>query len=103
VNSILDFLFVVIVLALIGLGVFYLYNLAQVTVTRKVKVVDKRTSMGGGLKVHRLFYSCTFEFEDGQREEYNVGKTQYALIAHGDRGELDTKGVLFWGFRRETG
>jgi len=95
----------IIVIVVIGVAAFYLFNLAQETVTRKVKVVGKRTSttQGAGQHSPQTSYLCTFEFEDGQRKEYNVGERQYALIAEGDRGELDTKGVLFWDFRRTAG
>jgi hypothetical protein len=93
---------VLMVVVLIGSIVYYAYNLAQPTVTRKVKVVGKRTSttQGSGQHSPQTSYLCTFEYEDGQRKEYNVGEMRYALIAEGDRGELDTKGVLFWDFRR---
>lgn len=94
----------IIVIVAVGIAAYYLYNLAQETVTRKGKVVTKRTAVTQAAGQHpaQTSYYCTFEFEDGQRAEYNVGARQYGLIAEGDRGELDTKGALFWDFRRAT-
>jgi len=95
----------IIVIIAVGFAAFYIYNLAQPTVTRKARVVGKwtfinqqqETSAGVTTACH-----CSFEFEDGQRTEYDVSQVQYAMIAEGDRGELDTKGALFWDFRRGT-
>ncbi len=98
----MEVIVVLIVLVVIGIAGFFLYNLAQDTVTRRVKVVSKRmsTTQGANQNMPQTTYHCTFEFEDGQRSEYSVSAGQYALLAEGDRGELDTRGVLFWGFRR---
>ncbi len=94
----------IIVIVAVGIAAYYLYNLAQATVTRKAKIVAKRTAVTqtAGQNSVQTSYYCTFEFEDGQRAEYNVGARQYGLSAEGDRGELDTKGALFWDFRRAT-
>lgn len=83
-------------------GGYYLYNFMQETITRKVKVVAKRTAITQqmGQSPAQTNYYCTFEFEDGQRSEYSMGAGRYGMIAEGDSGELDTKGALFWDFRR---
>jgi hypothetical protein len=82
---------------LVFVWAFNRHNLAQKTTSRKAKVVGKdRAALLG------VAYHCTFEFEDGQRESYNVHRHQYDSIAEGERGELDTRGALFWDFRRET-
>jgi hypothetical protein len=95
----------VIVLVSVGFVViaaaFLLYNLAQGTSTRKVKVVGKRTRRVWTRHGVLTQYLGTFEFEDGQQKEYVVRKWRYDLVAEGDQGELDTKGVNFWDFRRE--
>jgi len=103
-NAVFALVIGLIVIFAVGTAAYYLYNLAQETVTRKVKVVAKRTSFtqATGQNPAQTTYYCTFEFEDGQRAEYHVGVRQYGLIAEGDRGELDTKGALFWDFRRPT-
>ena len=80
---------------------YFLYNLSQPTRTRKAKLVSKWTAMNQPGS-HQSTYHCTFEFEDGHREEFRVSPVQYGVLAEGDQGELDTKGTLFWDFRRET-
>jgi hypothetical protein len=92
---------VLVVVVIIAMIMHYVYNVAQPTVTRKAKVISKRTSTvpGAGSAPPRTRYWCAFEFEDGQRKEYDVGEGQYGLIAENDIGYLDTKGTLFWGFR----
>jgi Protein of unknown function (DUF2500)/Ribosomal protein L7/L12 C-terminal domain len=91
-------LFVVLVLGIIG---YYLYNLAQPTVTRKARVTGKRKGMSRSGDGGTSGYHCTFEFEDGRRQEYDVSVDMYVSLADGDVGYLDTKGVLFRGFRPE--
>ena len=65
-------LLVVLVLGIIG---YFVYNLVQPKVTRKAKVTSKRkeTAMSTA--------KCTFEFEDGQREEYDVSVDTYVSVA----------------------
>jgi hypothetical protein len=81
-------LFAVLALAIVG---YFVYNLAQPKVTRKARVTGKRkrisTSRGAS------GYCCTFEFEDGQRQEYDVSVDTYVSVAANDVGELDTKGA----------
>jgi hypothetical protein len=83
---------VVLVLCLIA---YFIYSLTQTTVTRKARVTGKQKSTG--MSTAR----CTFEFEDGTSEEYDVSLDTYYSLAPGDVGELNTRGALFWGFRRE--
>ena len=103
-NGLFALIIGLIVITAVGAAAYYLYNLAQETVTRNAKVVAKRTSVtqAAGQNPVQTSYHCTFEFEDGQRAEYHVGARQYGLIVEGDQGELDTKGALFWDFRRPT-
>jgi hypothetical protein len=90
-------LFAVVILGIIG---YFLYNLAQSTVTRKARVTGKRRlPIGPGRSVAECY--CTFEFEDGTRNEYRVGERAYSQLADNDVGDLVTKGTLFWGFRSE--
>jgi hypothetical protein len=65
------------------------------TITRKARVTGKHKTTG--MSTAR----CTFEFEAGTREEYDVSVDTYVAITPGDVGYLDTKGGVFWGFRRE--
>ncbi len=87
---------------------YYAYNWAQPTVTRKAKVIAKRTEHSGrewgstsASGTHS--YYCTFEFENGQRHEYRVSWRKFALLVEQDVGSLDTKGKLFWIFRSPRG
>ena len=75
----------------------FVYDLTRPTITRKARVTGKHKTMG------KSTYSCTFEFEDGQREEFTISVDTYVALAPGDAGDLDTRGKIFWGFRRESG
>lgn len=96
------FMLILCVSLLIGVVVYTLFNLTKKTVTRRVKVVGKRTSTSTDENGSQTYYHCTFEFEDGQRKEYVIGAQRYKLIAEGDRGDLATKGAFFWDFCRVT-
>jgi hypothetical protein len=80
----------------IGLGVigYFVYNVTRPTVTRRARVTGKRSVRGSSTQY------CTFEFEDGQRQEYTVSLDTFASLTVNDAGYLDTKGTVFWGFRR---
>jgi hypothetical protein len=87
------------VILALGIMAYFVYNLRQPLVTRRARVTGKRKSMslGGGTGG----YVCTFEFEDGRREEFDISVDTYVSLNAGDVGDLDTKGALFWGFRPE--
>lgn len=82
----------VIVLGIVG---YFAYNLSRPTVTRKARVTGKRKEPRSSTA------KCTFEFEDGTREEYDVSVGTYVALTPNDVGYLATKGAVFWGFRRE--
>ena len=86
---------VVFAAVLVGILAYFAYNLTRPTVTRKARVTGKRKESGSSTA------KCTFEFEDGTREEYDVSLDTYAAVAANDVGYLSTKGLVFWGFRRE--
>lgn len=85
-------LFFVFMLGYIG---YFIYNLTKPTVTRKAKLIGKQKKAGMSTA------QCTFEFEDGTREYYDVSLDTYAALAVNDAGALSTRGLVFWGFRRE--
>jgi hypothetical protein len=64
-------------------------------VTRKAWVTGKRKTTGVSTA------KCTFEFEDGTREEFDVSLDTYVSLTPNDFGYLKTKGSVFWGFQRE--
>jgi hypothetical protein len=88
-----------VLIAVVPLGVLarFLYNLAKPTVTRKARVIGKRRLQGVSTA------TCTFEFEDGTSEYYDVSLDTYASLTEGDVGDLSTRGLVFWGFRRAGG
>ena len=88
---------VLIVVTLLGIVGYFAYNLTRPTVTRKARVIGKRKSQGSSTA------QCTFEFEDGTSEYYDVSLDTYASLTEGDVGDLSTRGLVFWGFRREGG
>jgi hypothetical protein len=78
---------------LLGIAGYFVYNLLKPTVTRRAKVTGKRRFQGVSTA------KCTFEFEDGTRDELDVSLDTYASLTEGDEGELKTRGLVFWGFR----
>lgn len=86
-----------VIIAVVPLGVlaYFLYNLAKPTITRKARVISKRKWSGVSTA------KCTFEFGDGTREEYDVWLDTFASLTPNDVGYLSTRGLVFWGFRRE--
>ena len=91
------FTIAIVFFVVVGLGIlgYFVYNLAQPRITRKARVTGKRKEPGVSTA------KCTFEFEDGTREEYDVSVDTYVSLAANDVGYLDTRGLLFRGFRRE--
>ena len=89
----LDIVTVLIGVGLLGILAYFVYNLLQPTVTRRAKVTGKQKKQGHSTA------TCTFEFEDGTRDYYDVSLDTYASLAEGDVGELKTRGKVFWGFR----
>jgi len=68
-----------------------------------VMVLDKRTHVwGGGHHHHRAHtsYYVTFEFEDGERQEFMVSGKEYGQIAQGDTGTLTYQGTRYHNFQR---
>ena len=79
----------------LGLIVFFAYNLSQPKITRKARMIGKNRRSGSSTA------TCTFEFEDGSQQYYDVSLDTYDALAVGDVGELSTRGLIFRGFRRE--
>lgn len=65
---------------------------------RQAKVVTKRTEVWGDHS--RTYYYATFEFEGGERAEYQVTGAQFGLLVEGDAGTLRTQGTAFRSFDR---
>ncbi|MNN95776.1 hypothetical protein D3C81_2146400 [compost metagenome] len=76
-------------------------NNAEV-ISRRCKIVDKRTEVWGGSgdSSASTNYYITFEFEDNTRKELYVKANQYGLNVVGDKGELTYQGTRFKEFTR---
>lgn len=94
---------ITIFVVLIALGIGQsIVNSRQPLRTIPVKVVAKRTEVGGGMgnMPSSTNYFVTFEHENGTREEFPVSGTEYGMIAEGDRGTIGRQGSWFKGFKR---
>ncbi len=78
-----------------------IWNSRQPLKTISVKVVAKRTEVGGGMgnMPSSTNYFVTFEHENGKREEFPVSGTEYGMIAEGDWGTIGRQGSWFKGFK----
>lgn len=77
--------------------------------TVDAKLVAKRTATvyrgGTTSDIHhshygRNYYYATFEFESGDRLEFELEGKEYGLLAEGDVGKLTFKGSRFLAFER---
>ena len=63
------------------------HNLSQPVESVNATVVTKRTEVRGRSEGRTwTTYFCTFELEDGTRQEFAVPDRQYGLLVEGDRG-----------------
>lgn len=75
-------------------------NSPKITVAAHVKTKRTETSGGAGDMSASTSYYVTFEFESGDRQEFNVTGSQYGMLAEGDIGKLSFQGSRFLGFER---
>lgn len=83
------------------------HNNQSPTLTVPVKLVAKRTE-GQRTRMRSddfgdmglTFYYATFEFENGDRQEFTLDGKGYGLLAEGDEGRLTFQGTCFKGFER---
>lgn len=105
-------------LVVIGLIVFkavrgfleWLANNQKPVETVNAKIVSKRentkmrsrgpNNQGMGVSRSRTTYYVTFETEDGERTEFKVKSSEYAMLAEGDKGQLTKQGTRYHGFER---
>ncbi|MGE6758386.1 DUF2500 domain-containing protein [Corallococcus interemptor] len=106
--------FVCMVLACIALAalVFRIFrDRREPVLTRQGRVVAKRQAINeyarGSYPYYARRYSytqsyfVTFEFQDGNRDEFETFDWQYGLLAEGDQGTLVTRGRWLKGFARQ--
>lgn len=75
-------------------------NSPRVTVAAHLKTKRTKTSGGSGDSAATTSYYVTFEYESGDRQEFNVSGRQYGMLAEGDIGKLSFQGTRFLGFER---
>jgi len=78
-------------------------NNATAVLTLHSKVVTKRTEVHGGSgdSSATTSYYTTFEFDNGERLEFNVGGQMYGMLVEQDRGMLTYQGTRFKHFERD--
>ncbi|WP_366296359.1 DUF2500 domain-containing protein [Paenibacillus sp. AN1007] len=78
-------------------------NNASAVLTLHCSVVAKRTEVRGGSgdSRTRTSYYATFEFDNGERLELNVGGQMYGMLVEQDRGMLTYQGTRFKHFERD--
>lgn len=75
-------------------------NSPQLTVAAHVKTKRTETSGGTGDTGASTYYYVTFEYESGDRQEFQMRGNQYGMLAEGDIGKLNFQGTRFLGFER---
>lgn len=88
-------------IAIRGLGQWTKNNKQQIF-SDPVLVKDKRTHVWGGghhSRSHTSYY-ITFEFENGERQEFMVPGRVYGDTGQGDTGTLTYQGTRFHDFQR---
>ena len=71
-------------------------------ITKRCRIVDKRTEVWGGSgdSGASTNYFITFEFEDNTRKELHVKGKDFGLFVVGDKGDLTYQGTRFLEFTR---
>ena len=77
-------------------------NNSSPVLTLSARVIGKRTQTygGHGESSVRTAYYLTFEFDNGQREEFHVLGSEYGLLVEGDTGLLTYQGTRYHEFNR---
>ena len=89
-------------------------NNASPRIPAETKIVAKRLSVSGGGMHHHgtdihmhhhdsssTYYYATFEFNTGDRKEFQVPAQEYGLLAEGDIGVLTFQGTRYISFERK--
>ena len=113
--SIMGFMFPLVFLTILGVFIFTLiktikewsYNNKQPIVPVNALIVSKRASVSHNhngenhISSTSTTYYVTFEYSNGQRQEFRVSGSQYGLLAEGDLGILSFQGTRFIDFKRD--
>lgn len=115
-----DIMFTIIPLIVMGGFIFVIgsiiYNAVNVAKDKRkpiipvnAKIVSRRTEVyshnhhDANNHMHhssRTNYYVTFEFDNGERMEFEVADSKYGYLVEGDRGILSFQGNLFVDFKR---
>lgn len=63
------------------------------------KLVNKRQKVRGDHS--RTYYYLTFEYESGDRQEFQVSGETSGMLVEGDEGKLSFQGTRYLGFERK--
>ncbi|WP_228469285.1 DUF2500 domain-containing protein [Paenibacillus sp. JNUCC31] len=79
-------------------------NNAAALLTLHSTIVAKRTRVSGGSgdSSASTSYYITFELDNGERVELNVGGNDYGMLVENDRGMLTYQGTRFKHFERDV-
>lgn len=111
--SLFSLMFTIVPVLVIGVFVYVIgssiyravTNSQQPLLTRRARIVGRRQHVSRRHHNHHhhshTAYFVTFEFEDGSREEFSLRSDQFAMLAEGDIGTLQSQGTWFKGFDRE--
>ncbi|MFZ5828029.1 MAG: DUF2500 domain-containing protein [Bacillota bacterium] len=111
--SVFNLMFTVVPLLVVGVFLYVIgsniyramHNRQQPLLTRRARIVGRRQRVSrhhhnNHHHTHTAYF-VTFEFEDSSREEFSMRGDQYAMLAEGDIGTLQSQGTWFKGFDRE--
>lgn len=84
------------------------HNNSQPILTVPAKLVGKRSQVGMSHHHHdshvhhraSTTYFATFEFESGERREFQLSGSESGLLVEGDAGQLTYQGTRYQGFVR---
>lgn len=113
--NIMEFIFPLVFLTILGTFIFILiknikewnYNNKQPIIPVNALIVSKRASVSHNhsgenhISSTSTTYYVTFEYDNGQRQEFHVSGSQYGLLAEGDTGTLSFQGTRFIDFKRQ--
>lgn len=105
-TSLSDIIFTIVPLLIFGVIILiivtaifrFLKNSTSPQITAIATVSDKRTEVRGDHSYS--YYYVTFEYESGDRQEFQVKSSDFGLISIGDVGTLKFQGTRYLGFER---
>ncbi|MCD8075135.1 MAG: DUF2500 domain-containing protein [Lachnospiraceae bacterium] len=82
-------------------------SVSAVVVTKRTDMTyDQHANAGDATGAHGFHtttttrYYATFQVESGDRMEFHVNRSEYGMLAEGDRGTLTFQGTRYLGFER---